>query len=216
MCKIYGCILKIRKTDGGDLEPSVFTRIGDCGITTNILYQARGEECSARPKHKISSPYHCWIAEQAIPLDEFIQCNYAVKSKCTLAAFCCILRAAEHGLYLSDNHFYNFGVKITSDATEHTVVIIDAGSRGLDPNLWTKSEINAKIMKRFWQYAEEEGGPKLLLQSKWEETLCWRQCLKWATRKWERSPILTTTLISTHDLQHEFSATERDAIERII
>ena len=90
--------------------------------TTNILYQARGVECSARPGHQISSRYHCWITEQAIPLDEFIQCNYAVKSKCTLAAFCCILRAAEHGLYLSDNHFYNFGVKITSDATEHRVV----------------------------------------------------------------------------------------------
>ena len=82
--------------------------------------------------------------DQAIPSDEFGQCNYAVKSKCTLAAFCCILRAAEHGLYLSDNHFFNFGVKITSVATEHTVVIIDAGSRGLDPDLWTTPQINAR------------------------------------------------------------------------
>ena len=138
-----------------------------------------------------------------------------MKSKCTLAAFCCTLRAAEHGLYLSDNHFYNFGVKITSDATEHTVVIIDAGSRGLDPYLWTKSGINTKIMKRFWQYAEKEGGPNLLLQSKWRELHCWRQCLKWATREWERSPILTTTPISTHDLRHLFSATECDDIEHI-
>ena len=57
-----------------------------------------------------------------------------------------ILRAAVHRLYLSDNHFFKFGVKITSVATEHTVVIIDAGSRGLDPDLWTKAQINAKIM----------------------------------------------------------------------
>ena len=58
---------------------------------------------------------------------------------------------------MSDNHFFNFGVKITSVATEHTVVIIDAGSRGLDPDLWTKAQINARIMKRFWQHAEKEG-----------------------------------------------------------
>ena len=32
---------------------------------------------------------------------------------------------------------------------------------------------------------------------------------------WKRSPILTTTSISTHDLRHQFSATERDAIEHI-
>ena len=40
-----GCILKVRKTKR-DLEPSVFTRLRDYGITTNILYQARGLECS--------------------------------------------------------------------------------------------------------------------------------------------------------------------------
>ena len=148
-------------------------------------------------------------------MDEFGQCNYAVKSKCTLAAFCCILRAAEHGLILSDNRFFNFGVKITSVATEHTVVIIDAGSRGLDPDLWTKAQINAKIMKRFWQWAEKEGAPNMELASKWRELHCWRECLRWATTKWQRSPILTTTPISTHDLRHHFSATERDAIEHI-
>ena len=130
-----GCILKVRKTER-DLEPSVFTRLRDSGITTNILYQARGLEWSIDDFPR----YHCWITEQAIPLDEFCQINYAVKSKCTLATFCCILRAAEHGLYLSDSHFLNFGVKITSDATEHTLVIIDAGSRGLDPVRWTKTQ----------------------------------------------------------------------------
>ena len=147
-------------------------------------------------------------------MDEFGQCDYAVKSK--LAAFCCILRAAEHGLYLSDNHFFNFGVKITSVATEHTVVIIDAGSRGLDPDLWTKAQINAKIMKRFWQWAEKEGAPNIELESKWRESHCWRECLRWATTKWQCSPVLTTKPISTHDLRHQFSATERDAIEQTI
>ena len=35
-----GCILKVRKRDT-DLEPFVFTRLRDYGITTNILHQAR-------------------------------------------------------------------------------------------------------------------------------------------------------------------------------
>ena len=54
-----GCILTIIKRKERDLEPSVFTRVRDYGITTNILYQARGVECSARPGHRISSRYHC-------------------------------------------------------------------------------------------------------------------------------------------------------------
>ena len=165
--------------------------------------------------HQISSRYHCWITEQTIPLDEFGQCNYAVKSKCTLAAFCCILRAAEHGLYLSDNHLCNFGVKITRVATEHTVVIIDAGSRGLELDLWTKAQINARIMRRFWQWAEKEGAQNKELQSKWRRSHCWRECLKWATTRWQRSPLPTTTPISTHDRRHQFSATERDDIAHI-
>ena len=73
VCKLHyhggtfdGCILKVRKSDT-DLEPFVFTRLSDYGITTNILHQAQGVEYSARPGHQISSRYHCWITEQAIP-----------------------------------------------------------------------------------------------------------------------------------------------------
>ena len=70
-------------------------------------------------------------------------------------------------------------------------------------------------MKRFWKFAEEESAPNIELESKWRESHCWRECLRWATTKWQRSPILTTAPISTHDLRHQFSATERDAIEHI-
>ena len=136
----HGCILKVRKAER-DLDPSVFTRVGDYGITTNILYQARGIECIARPGQQISSIYHCWITERTVPLDEFMQWSCAVKPTCTLAAFCCTLLAAQRNLYLSDNHFFNFGVEITDDATEHNVVIIDVGSRGLDPDLQTISGV---------------------------------------------------------------------------
>ena len=109
----------------------------------------------------------------------------------------------------------NCGVKITSVATEHTVVIIDAGSRGLDPDLWTKAQINGKIMKRFWQYVKKEGAPNIESETKWRESHCWRERLRWAKTKWQRSPILTTTPISTHDLRHQSSATEREDIEHI-
>ena len=134
-----------------------------------------------------------------------------MKSKCTLATFCCILRAAEHGLYLSDNHLLNFGVKITRVATEHTVVIIDAGSRGLDPHPWTKAQVNVRIMKRFWPWVEKEGASNKEVESKWRESHCWRECLRWTTTEWQSSPVLTATPI-THDLRHQFSVTERDAI----
>ena len=45
-------------------------------------------------------------------------------------------------------------MKINSVAAEHTVVIIDADSRDLDTHLWAKAQINAKIMKQFWQWAK--------------------------------------------------------------
>ena len=55
--------------------------------------------------------------------------------------------AAMHGLYLSDCHFYNFGILLTENATEHLVVIIDAGSRGiLRDERWKKSIINNVII----------------------------------------------------------------------
>ena len=76
--------------------------------------------------------YHCWITERTIPLDGFVQCPMANRSQCTLAAFICVLECVSIGLQISDTHFFNFGVRFFSDfATEHVVVLIDAGSRGL-------------------------------------------------------------------------------------
>ena len=75
---------------------------------------------------------------------------------------------------------FNFGVKITSVATEHTVVIIDVGSRGLGTHLWTKAEINVKIMKRFWHWVKKEGASNKEVESKWRESHLWRECQRWA------------------------------------
>ena len=74
---------------------------------------------------------YVWITERTIPLDEFVECPMANRSQCTLAAFICVLECISIGLQISDTHFFNFGVRFFSDfATEHVVVLIDAGSRG--------------------------------------------------------------------------------------
>ena len=81
-----------------------------------------------------------------------LQVIMAIKSRCSLAAFRCMLNAAVHGLYLSDCHFFNFGVQLTENATEHLVVIIDAGSRGIhNDGRWKKSQINSTVMHKFWK-----------------------------------------------------------------
>ena len=69
---------------------------------------------------------HGCITDRTIPLDEFCrQEDNANKSKCGFAALCCILDAALHGSCLSDCHFFNLGVQLTGNATDHLVVIID-------------------------------------------------------------------------------------------
>ena len=60
------------------------------------------------------------------------------------------IKVAQHGLYLSDCHFYNFGVQLSDNAEEHTVLIIDAGSRRIHPEKqWPKSEITQEVMHKF-------------------------------------------------------------------
>ena len=123
--RFHGKVLKVAKAN--DMEPSVFMEAAQVGLTTSILYNCDGVDADS--EHR----FHCWITDRTIPLDEFCRGDKAIKIRCSLAAFCCILKAALHGLYLSDCHFFNFGVQLTENATEHRVVIIDAGSRGHPP-----------------------------------------------------------------------------------
>jgi hypothetical protein len=201
-----GTILKVAKKM--DMEPGVFTQAYQYGLTTRILYNA------GMAQHA-GAFYHCWITEPTIPLDEFAQYYGAEKCKCTLAAFCCILRAAKHGFYLSDCHFFNFGVKITNDATEHKVVIIDAGSRGIHAEqTWSKSDITKKCMNKFWQWSHAECASNAELERNWRGSHDWKECLKWAEQKWQESPLLTTASVASALVQEVIRATERDAIEQ--
>ena len=102
-------------------------------------------ECHGRDGHKL---LHCWILERCAPLNEFAKSKVADKEKCVLAACLCITKASLHGLLLSDCHFYKFGVRITQCATEHKVVIIDAGSRGLVKRIPPKRKVN-ECMRNF-------------------------------------------------------------------
>ena len=139
-----GKVLKVSRKM--DMEPEVFEEASKHGVTTRILYKARGVDVVT--EHE----YHCWITDRAIPLDELCRDEEINRKRCALAAFHCMLKAAQLGLYLSDCHFFNFGLLVTNNATEHHVVIIDAGSRGIGSEApWNKSQVNNRVMKKFWK-----------------------------------------------------------------
>ena len=120
-------VLKIARKQ--DMEPEVFSAASNYNLCPLILHNGWGRRVSDQ------CSFHCWITERTIPLDEFIQCSMANRSQCTLAAFICVLECITIGLPISDTHFFNFGVRCFSDfATEHVVVLIDAGSRGWHPD----------------------------------------------------------------------------------
>ena len=91
--RFHGKVLKV--ATASDMEPSVFIEASKMGLTTSILYNCAGVDTDSGRR------FHCWITDRAIPLDEFCRYDDAIKSRCSLAAFCCILRAAQHGLHLS-------------------------------------------------------------------------------------------------------------------
>ena len=119
-----------------------------------------------------------------MPLNAVCKSDRVDKSKCGLAAFCCLLKAAENGLYLSDCNWYNLGVQLSDDAEDHTVLIIDAGSRKIDSELqWTKGEINDTIMHKFWKACAAEEAPCDSLQDLWRtKDIKVHEALEQATR----------------------------------
>ena len=123
-----------------------------------------------------------WITDRPIPLDELCR-DDAIKSRCSLAAFWCIIRAALYSLYLFDCHLFNFGVQLTESATEHLVVVIDAGSRGIP--LWRKSDVKSTVMRKFWKACGEESSTNVEIQDMWRWCSKLEECLKTATEAWQ-------------------------------
>ena len=86
--RFHGKVLKV--AEAHDMEPAVFREAAQVGLTTSILYDCDGVDVDSGRR------FHCWITDRTIPLDEFCRDDDAIKSRCSLAAFCCILRAALH------------------------------------------------------------------------------------------------------------------------
>ena len=130
--RFHGQVLKVSQEH--DKEPSVFMEACKSSLTTDILYECDGVDATSGRR------FHCWITNRTIPLDEICRSELASKSHCSAAAYLCLLKAAHFGLYLSDCQFLDFGPLVTENDTEHSIVIIDAGSRGicLDKH-WKKS-----------------------------------------------------------------------------
>mgnify|MGYP005714728277 CR=1 FL=1 len=154
--KFHGKVLKVSKTE--DMEPAIFTRASEHNVTTSIYDNCGGVDDAT------ACIYHCWITDFAVPLDDFCRKDGVSKRKCVLAAVKCLLYAAMQGYYLSDCHFYNFGVVLTENATEHRVVIIDAGSRSSAASSFrdyetyelNKGEINIQVMRNVYKACEKE------------------------------------------------------------
>jgi hypothetical protein len=148
-------------------------------------------------------------------LDKFIKLDCADPQQCALGAFVCLLKAAQCGLYLSDTNFFNFGVNMTGFATEHSVVIIDAGSRGWRPDdpRWSKKEINITIMKQFWKHCLEHGIDTSELKAMWRTgDADWIPSLQCAQEKWVEWPWLTKWECTATEVQAMCLATEQHEI----
>ena len=199
----HGNILKAAQATI-DMEPHVFVQASALGLTTPILYNCTGRDGTKQ--------YHCWITERTIPLNTFCRYEDADKQRCSLAAFHCLLPAASCGLYLSDGHSFNFGVKLTDSATEHVVVIIDAGSRGIHPDeIWLKSNVNTICMHKFLRACLKESATNDEIEEKWRGPCCHTldACLLWAKQKWLDHPMVTNSAISIAAARVKQVATER-------
>jgi hypothetical protein len=141
------------------------------GWTTGIYYNCDGVDANTGRR------FHCCITDRTIPLDDFCRNENAVPSRCSLAAFYCMLKAIQLGLYLSDCHFFHFGVHLSEDTTEHVVVILDAGSRGIQEQ-WAKSEVNTKVMHNFWKACDGVSASFDELRHMWRNSHCIKQHLK--------------------------------------
>lgn len=88
--------------------------------------------------------WFAWLAEYAIPLDKYmLRLNVDRKACLKLALYKQVI-AAQHGFLLSDNNLFNFGL------VDNTVVIIDMGSRPLQPQAILKSRMNSASIQRWW------------------------------------------------------------------
>ena len=203
-------VLKIARKK--DIEPEVFCAVSNYDLCTPILHNGWGKQVSD------GGSYHCWITERTIPLDEFVKCRMADRKQCTLAAFICVLECISIGLQISDTHFFNFGVRFFSDlATEHVVVLIDAGSRGWQPDSprWSKKEVNQKTMKKFWIHAARHNAQDPDLEDLWRKHHNVGSALAAAKAKWAKYSMLTHEPLRWQQILESLGATAEEETQEM-
>ena len=211
-----GTVLKI--THGHDVEPAVMRQIQD--LTPKLLYECIGIDGNDR--------YHCWLMERCIPLHQFaVLQSTCSKNRCVLAACRCMARAALCRLLLSDCHYYNFGVRITPSATEHEVVIIDVGSKGIAESVPSKGQVNQSMHKLWtWSQKELQGCPKTT-RDLWHARETLEDVTKLLDAEWKSLPHLTATKMATTQIDrdiivkcyralHEFNRTPQGKLIELI
>ena len=192
--KFDGEVLKISREH--DKEPAVMRQAQE--ITARLLHECYGKDGN--------DVYHCWVAERCIPLHRLaLDLDTCNKERCVLAACRCIARAARCRLLLSDCHYYNLGVRITTSDAAHEVVIIDVGSRGIRESVPSKGDVNYG-MKKLWKWTTNEiKTSSKSTQELWRYQQHLEDAITYLDTKWELWPYLTETAIQTMVIEQDIT-----------
>ena len=110
------------------------------------------------------------------------------------------------GMLFFDSHFFNLGIRNTESATEHDVVIIDAGSRGLVFEPPSKSQVGASKHK-LWKWAEEEiSAPSTDVRQLWHSQHDLDQVMRKLGAKWAKGLVLTVHATKTAQVDADIIA----------
>ena len=195
----FCAVLKINREH--DIESAVAKTLKPLGyqIVPKLYYEGSGRH--------VEVEYHCWVTERCIPLVQLAALNTRDKNACVLAACRCIARAAQCRIHVSDCHYNNLGVRIASGDTEHEVVIIDAGSRGLLESVPPKAVIN-KVMVSLWKWTEKEmQASPISTQSIWRrsDATTLEDVVPLLDKAWQSRPYLTDPQMRTSHIDNEIT-----------
>ena len=175
--KYHGKVFKLAKKR--DIEPEVCRQARALGVTTSILFEAEAMDTDTK-QH-----YHCWITDRCIPLNQLCKQYGIIPSRCSIGAYFCLLRAIVGNLYISDCGFQNIGLVVDGNATEHSIVVIDVGHNQCTASAWSKSEVNWKVMKKFWEHCKKQGAEIPQLREHWQQHHTLREALRRANKEWQ-------------------------------
>ena len=143
--KINDAPMVLKLTANEDEEPDVCKQLSSsCSAvqpelkicpTIYAIGRCQEQDQWGRPTRE----WFAWLAEFAFPLDKYMQRMDVDRKACLKLALYKQVIAAQHGLLLSDNNLFNFGV------LENTVVIIDMGSRRVEPHAIPRNRMAPSI-----------------------------------------------------------------------